>query len=101
VCREEPGLRRHLWSLRERLAKGLAALGADTFGSATPILPVRLGRPEAALKAQAALWDAGLWVPAIRPPTVPKDSCRLRISLSARHSEQDVDRLLTCLKELL
>ena len=47
-----------------------------------------------------ALWERGLWVPAIRPPTVPKGTARLRISVSAAHTEGDIERLVGALKEL-
>jgi 8-amino-7-oxononanoate synthase len=47
-----------------------------------------------------ALWERGLWVPAIRPPTVPKDTARLRISVSAAHTAADIDQLINALKEL-
>jgi 8-amino-7-oxononanoate synthase len=53
-----------------------------------------------ALALSAALWQRGLWVPAIRPPTVPQGTARLRIAFSAAHAEADVDRLLAALAEL-
>jgi 8-amino-7-oxononanoate synthase len=59
----------------------------------SPIVPVLLGSEEAALGASAQLLEAGFWVPAIRPPTVPRGTCRLRITLSAAHDEKDVSRL--------
>jgi 8-amino-7-oxononanoate synthase len=60
----------------------------------SPIIPVVLGSEQAALKASAALLHDGLWVPAIRPPTVPVGTSRLRVTLSAAHSDDDVARLL-------
>ena len=63
----------------------------------SPIVPVILGSEQAALDASAALLEAGLWVPAIRPPTVPIGTSRLRVTLSAAHSDADVDRLLEAL----
>jgi 8-amino-7-oxononanoate synthase len=62
--------------------------------SATPIQPVVLGSAAAALAAQRVLQEAGLWVVAIRPPTVPQGSARLRITLSAAHTEAQVDELV-------
>ena len=67
---------------------------------ATPIVPVLLGDDTRAVAAMASLRRAGLWVPAIRPPTVPAGTARLRASLSAGHCKQDIDRLITALKEL-
>jgi 8-amino-7-oxononanoate synthase len=68
--------------------------------SRTPIQPVVLGSEAAALAASEALRAQGLWVPAIRPPTVPAGSARLRITFSAAHETSDVDRLLEALASL-
>ncbi|HET6960617.1 MAG TPA: hypothetical protein VFI56_28720, partial [Vicinamibacterales bacterium] len=59
-----------------------------------------VGTNAAALALETALWARGFWVPAIRPPTVPKGTARLRISLSAAHSARDVDALVDALAEL-
>ena len=67
---------------------------ADSF---TAIQPLIVGGSAEALAASAALESQGLWVPAIRPPTVPAGSARLRITLSASHSAVDVDRLIGAL----
>jgi 8-amino-7-oxononanoate synthase len=69
--------------------------------SPTPIQPILLGSESAALAASDALLAAGLWVPAIRPPTVPAGSSRLRITFSAAHARDDVDRLLEALASLV
>lgn len=63
----------------------------------TPIVPVMLGSAERAVEVAAALRRAGLWVPAIRPPTVPAGTARLRASLSANHLDSEIDRLLAAL----
>jgi 8-amino-7-oxononanoate synthase len=62
-------------------------------GHPSPIVPVVLGTEEAALLASARLLERGYWVPAIRPPTVPPGTCRLRVTLSAAHEERDVTGL--------
>jgi len=69
-------------------------------GDPSPIIPVVLGPEQAALDASAALLDEGLWVPAIRPPTVPLGTSRLRVTLSAAHADEDVTRLLEALVRL-
>ena len=73
--------------------------GASGGGGApsSPIIPVILGSEERAIKASAALLADGLWVPAIRPPTVPAGTSRLRVTLSAAHTDQQVARLIEAL----
>ena len=66
--------------------------------STTPVQPILLGSNQAALEAMRRLWDQGLWVPAIRPPTVPEGSARLRLSLSAAHATDDVRCLLRAIE---
>jgi 8-amino-7-oxononanoate synthase len=69
-------------------------------GHPSPIIPIVLGSEQAALNASAALLQDGLWVPAIRPPTVPVGTSRLRVTLSAAHTDEDVSRLLDALVRL-
>jgi 8-amino-7-oxononanoate synthase len=69
-------------------------------GHPTPIVPVVLGDERRALEAAAALLDLGLLVPAIRPPTVAPDTCRLRVALSAAHTDDQVARLVAALARL-
>lgn len=87
---EGESLRRRLRELVDRVAPA----------HPSPILPVLVGNEEAALDASAALRNRGLLVTAIRPPTVPTGTSRLRIAMSAAHQESDVDRLVTALDEL-
>jgi 8-amino-7-oxononanoate synthase len=68
-------------------------------GHPSPIIPFVLGDEDRALAASAALLAAGLVVPAIRPPTVPPSTSRLRVTLSAAHTEADIDRLLVALAD--
>ncbi|MUG28186.1 8-amino-7-oxononanoate synthase [Aeromonas salmonicida] len=89
--------RAHLARLITRFRQGTAALGWQLGASDTPIQPLLVGESSAALQLAARLRDRGVWVSAIRPPTVPEGTARLRITLSAAHSEQDVDRLLEAL----
>jgi 8-amino-7-oxononanoate synthase len=95
--------RLHLGRLIVRLRSGLAELakrrGWRLLDSATPIQALIVGENQAALDLAAALEARGIWVPAIRPPTVPAGTARLRISLSAAHVEEDVDALLAALRE--
>lgn len=69
-------------------------------GHRSPIVPVVLGSERRALAASASLLHQGLWVPAIRPPTVPEGTSRLRVTLSAAHTDADVGRLVAALGAL-
>ena len=92
--------RQQLFANIARLQSGLRGLPWPLLPSATAIQPLIVGDNAAALALAQALWQGGLWVPAIRPPTVPKGTARLRISLSAAHTAADIDLLVTTLKEL-
>jgi 8-amino-7-oxononanoate synthase len=98
---QESGRRERLASLVTRFRAAAHAAGVPLGASTTPIQPVLLGSPAAALAAQRHLAAAGYWVVAIRPPTVPAGSARLRITLSATHTEAQVDALAGELGELL
>jgi len=90
--------RAHLARLSQRLRTGLAALGMETAGSTTQIVPALVGGEEQALALSARLAEAGFLASAIRPPTVPPGTSRLRLTVSAAHSEADIDALLAALK---
>ena len=90
---EGAALTARLAALIDRVAEA----GLAPPGHTSPIIPVVLGSEQAALTASAALLDQGLWVPAIRPPTVPVATSRLRVTLSAAHRDEDVTRLLQAL----
>ena len=92
--------RAHLRELTAQLRDGLASTRWRLMSSPTAIQPVIIGDNHEALRVANALYEHGLWVPAIRPPTVPKGSARLRVSLSAAHSTDHVARLVDALKEL-
>jgi 8-amino-7-oxononanoate synthase len=93
--------RAHLSALIARLREGLAAQHSRLMPSSTPIQPLLIGDNAATLAVAEALHARQLWVPAIRPPTVPVGAARLRISLSAAHSLADVDTLCQALGEIL
>jgi 8-amino-7-oxononanoate synthase len=83
-----------------QLRTGLAGLPWALMHSDTPIQPLLVGNNDDAVALSEALRVRGIWVPAIRPPTVPQGTARLRISLSATHTEQDVAQLISALHEL-
>jgi 8-amino-7-oxononanoate synthase len=94
--------RERLLSHAARLHEGLSR--HDGVGrlmpSITPIQPVVIGDNAAALDAMSRLWEIGLWVPAIRPPAPWAGTARLRVSLSAAHTDEHVDRLVSALRSL-
>lgn len=97
LIRTEEWRRERLRGLVASLKRALPGIGLKP--SDTPIQPLVLGANAAALHAAASLRERGIIVPAIRPPTVPEGTARLRISLSAAHDEQDVSRLAAMLRE--
>jgi 8-amino-7-oxononanoate synthase len=96
----EPERRERLATLIARLKAGVSVLPWPLMASETPIQPLLIGDNHATLHLSDSLRERGILLPAIRPPTVPEGSARLRISLSANHTEADIDRLLTALREL-
>ncbi len=100
IIRHGDALRRNLFARIGQLREGTGALPWKLLASATAIQALIIGENTAALKVSTALREQGFWVPAIRPPTVPKGTARLRISLSAAHTEDDVSRLIAALKAL-
>jgi 8-amino-7-oxononanoate synthase len=94
VAQSEGWRRERLSALTARFRRSAAAAGVPLSPSTTPIQPVVLGTAAAALAAQRSLEAAGLWVVAIRPPTVPPGAARLRVTLSAAHTEAEVDELV-------
>jgi 8-amino-7-oxononanoate synthase len=87
--------------LRARHVRLLDALRAKLPAAAGPIQPIVLGSDDRALAAAARLRRSGLFVPAIRPPTVPEGTARLRVTFSSEHTEAEIDRLAGALDEIL
>jgi 8-amino-7-oxononanoate synthase len=95
---QEPQRRAHVLALAEGLRKQLRAAGFDVGPSACQIVPVMVGDAREAVALQERLAERRLLVPAIRPPSVPAGTSRLRVSLSAAHTEEDVARLVAGLR---
>jgi 8-amino-7-oxononanoate synthase len=104
VIEHEEWRRTHLQALIARLRAGLAATLQGSHwrlvDSHTAIQALVIGRNDEALAVMDALQVHGLWVPAIRPPTVPEGTARLRIALSAAHSTDDIDQLVAAISTL-
>lgn len=101
LVQSEGWRREHLFSLITRFRSGATQLGLPLLPSATPIQPLIVGEGERALALSEKLYARGIVIRAIRPPTVPKGQARLRITFSAAHTEQHVDRLLETLVDVV
>ena len=99
IIREETWRRRRLSALIDLLKRGLRGSRARLSPSETPIQPLIIGGNADAVRASQALRERGIIVPAIRPPTVPEGTARLRISLSSAHDEADVEGLVVALRD--
>jgi len=100
IMAEEQWRRDHLRTLVNRFRAGAQALGLQLVDSPTPIQPLILGDAQTALDWSEALLAQDILVTAIRPPTVPQGAARLRVTLSALHQAEHVDRLLDALQPL-
>jgi 8-amino-7-oxononanoate synthase len=101
LAQAESWRREHLRALIARFRHGAQQLGVKLMPSETPIQPLVAGDSQTALALSAELRNHGIYVTAIRPPTVPTGMARLRITLSAAHSEAQVDNLLAALEMIL
>lgn len=101
IARQDNWRRQQLHNLIQRFRQGAQQLGLSLLDSRTPIQGLVLGDSDAAINLANRLFDNDILVSAIRPPTVPVNSARLRITFSALHQEQDVDQLLSCLETVL
>ncbi len=92
--------REKLNALVQQFRQGCQQLGLALMDSPTPIQPILIGDADRAMAMSAALRDKGMFITAIRPPTVPAGSARLRVTLSATHTEAHVDALLAALDQV-
>jgi 8-amino-7-oxononanoate synthase len=100
VLRTEPERLQALWRNTRRMQEGLRDLGYDIGASETPVVPVVIGEIDRMLMFWKELFDAGVFTNPVTPPAVPDDSCRLRISLMATHTDEHVDRVLEAFAEV-
>jgi 8-amino-7-oxononanoate synthase len=94
VLQREPERRARLWENTRRLQDGLRHLGFDIGPTQTPIVPVLIGPLETTFVFWRKLFDAGVFTNPVVPPAVPPSQCRLRTSLMATHSAEQIDRAL-------
>ena len=100
IIQRETWRREHLQNLIVQFRRGAEQIGLQLFSSGTAIQPLLIGAANDALRWSDALAARGFWISAIRPPTVPANSSRLRITLSAAHSEKQIEQLLTALADV-
>ena len=100
IVEQEPQRRDALWKNRERLSAGLRSIGISIGGSETPIIPLVIGDSDKALRAGTRLFTDGIYAAAIRPPTVAENTSRIRMTLMATHSDEDIDAVIAALGEM-
>ena len=100
LLREEAWRRDQLAALVDQFRRGAADLGLPLMGSDSAIQPLVVGDAARAVQLSQQLRERGLLISAIRPPTVPAGTSRLRVTLSAAHTAEQVERLLTALSEV-
>ena len=87
-----------LWQNVRTVRAFLSGEGIDVSGSAAQIIPLIVGDSDTAVRVSEQLFEAGIWIPAIRPPTVADGTARLRLTVSAAHDDRDLDRLFSAIK---
>jgi len=95
IIQREPERRARLWANRERLFSGLTQLGFSLSPSVSPIMPILVGNAKTALVFAEHLFAEGVYAPAIRPPTVPDATSRIRVTVTSEHTTSHIDYALT------
>ncbi|MGE0369163.1 MAG: 8-amino-7-oxononanoate synthase [Candidatus Dadabacteria bacterium] len=94
IIENEPERRERLWSLIHRFKAGIESIGLTVMPSDSAIVPVLVGEAAPALRFAAVLRERGVYTPAVRPPSVPPGMCRIRVTLMATHTEEQIDTAL-------
>ncbi len=94
ILQREPERRARLWANRERLFSGLTQLGFTLSPSVSPIMPILVGNADTALSFAEHLFTEGVYAPAIRPPTVPDTTSRIRVTVTSEHTSSHIDQAL-------
>ena len=100
IVTSQPELRDRLRRNGARLREGLLAMGFDLMGSETQIIPILIGDAKKAVAISDALYEQGIFLSAIRPPTVPDGQSRLRLTVTASHDEADIAHLLETMRDV-
>ena len=94
LIEQEPDRREALWARTEQLQDGLRSLGLEIGPTETPITPLIVGKSDAAVDLSKTLFERKILAPAIRPPTVPEGTARIRLTPMATHTAADITELL-------
>ncbi|GJL54544.1 MAG: 8-amino-7-oxononanoate synthase [Nitrospirales bacterium] len=94
IVQSDSDRRTQLWHNREHLYQGLKGIGFQLTTTQSPILPIILNDPKRAVEISARLLEYGIYVPAIRPPTVPKGTSRLRVTVTSEHTSAHIETAL-------
>ncbi|MGR3173412.1 MAG: 8-amino-7-oxononanoate synthase [Candidatus Scalindua sp.] len=100
LIRENPSLRTSLWNNVRYLKEKLELLNFNVISSESPIIPILIGDAKKAVDVSKFLYKKGILIPAIRPPTVPAKSSRLRMTVMSAHTRKDLERLLEVLSDV-
>lgn len=100
IIAEDDSLIKGLWDNRKVFIDGLHSLGFDTLSSETPIIPVLAGDIHKALEMAETLYEECIYAPAIRPPTVPEGSSRIRTTVMANHTKEDIEAALSAFRKI-
>lgn len=94
IIEEDSERREHLWKLIRMFKEGISDTGLQVLDTNSAIIPVLIGEPEDTLRFASELRKEGVYTPAVRPPSVPPGKCRIRASLMASHTEEDIEMAL-------
>ncbi|HEX9400762.1 MAG TPA: pyridoxal phosphate-dependent aminotransferase family protein [Anaeromyxobacter sp.] len=100
IVEQEPARRRKLWDTTRRFLHAVRGMGFDAGNSQTPIVPITVGSIERTFEMWKGLTDAGVFVNVVLPPAVPAGSCLIRMTLTASHTDQQIDRVLGALESI-
>jgi 8-amino-7-oxononanoate synthase len=99
ILQREPERRTRLWENRHRLFNGLIRAGFTLAPTASPIMPILIGQADTALRFSEHLLANGLFAPAIRPPTVPEQTSRIRVTVTSEHTTAQLDEALAAFEQ--
>ena len=101
LIQENPSMRVSLWHNVRFIKDKLRLLNINTISSESQIIPILIGDTKKAVNISKLLYESGILIPAIRPPTVPVNTSRLRMTVMSSHTQSDLERLIQILSDVL